>query len=164
MPSNRKTKYSEVALSEAVANSVSIAGVLRCLGLRQAGGNHASIGRKIKSYGLDTSHFLGGRTNCGPDRKGGVTPLSKEEILTRDPDRDWRRNGKTLRRALSEIGREEVCEECKSPPEWRGKPLALHLDHRNGDFTDDREENLRFLCPNCHSQTETYCSKKKLLK
>jgi hypothetical protein len=48
------------------------------------------------------------------------------------------------------------CSECGCGPEWRGKELILQLDHRNGDPTDNRLENLRFLCPNCHSQTETW--------
>jgi hypothetical protein len=41
--------------------------------------------------------------------------------------------------------------------EWCGKTLTLHLDHINGKNNDDRLENLRLLCPNCHSQTDTYC-------
>lgn len=42
--------------------------------------------------------------------------------------------------------------------EWNNKKLSLHLDHINGITNDNRLSNLRFLCPNCHSQTETYCS------
>ena len=42
---------------------------------------------------------------------------------------------------------------------WNDKKLSLQLDHINGDNSDNRLENLRFLCPNCHTQTETYCSK-----
>ena len=48
-------------------------------------------------------------------------------------------------------------------PEWAGHPITLHLDHENGIRNDHRLTNLRFLCPNCHSQTETYCGRNKRL-
>jgi 5-methylcytosine-specific restriction endonuclease McrA len=48
--------------------------------------------------------------------------------------------------------------------EWNGKELSLHLDHINGINNDNRLDNLRFLCPNCHSQTDTYCGKNKKRK
>jgi Zn finger protein HypA/HybF involved in hydrogenase expression len=51
-----------------------------------------------------------------------------------------------------------VCEEC-GLESWRGKPLAIQLDHRNGDRDDHRLENLRMLCPNCHSQTTTFAGR-----
>jgi len=47
------------------------------------------------------------------------------------------------------------CDQC-GISEWRGKPLMAHIDHINGIRNDHRLENLRMLCPNCHSQTETY--------
>ena len=52
------------------------------------------------------------------------------------------------------------CEEC-GIKEWNRKKLSLHLDHINGENGDHRLENLRFLCPNCHSQTDTYAGKNK---
>lgn len=46
-------------------------------------------------------------------------------------------------------------------PLWCGEPIVLHLDHKNGISDDHRLENLRWLCPNCHSMTETYCGRNK---
>ena len=53
-----------------------------------------------------------------------------------------------------------ACNEC-GLNEWKGQKLALHLDHIDGDRWNHRLENLRFLCPNCHSLTETYTGKNK---
>jgi RNA polymerase subunit RPABC4/transcription elongation factor Spt4 len=47
-------------------------------------------------------------------------------------------------------------------PEWNGKVLTLQVDHINGVNDDHRLENLRFLCPNCHSQTPTYAGSNAL--
>ncbi len=56
----------------------------------------------------------------------------------------------------------DECEECGQLPEHNGKPLILQLDHVNGDPRDWRIENLRILCPNCHTQTSTYANSKRL--
>lgn len=53
------------------------------------------------------------------------------------------------------------CFECKITNLYNGKHITLHLDHINGIKNDNRLKNLRFLCPNCHSQTETYCGRNK---
>lgn len=60
------------------------------------------------------------------------------------------------RRIFSDKIFENKCSECGCLPIWNGKKLTIHLDHINGDNTDHRIENLRMLCPNCHSQTETF--------
>jgi hypothetical protein len=52
------------------------------------------------------------------------------------------------------------CKKCKLENSWKGEPLTLHLDHISGDRKDNTLTNLRWLCPNCHSQTPTHGSKK----
>jgi hypothetical protein len=68
--------------------------------------------------------------------------------------------GYLKRRLISSGLLRAACYEC-GISEWRGRKLALHLDHVNGVGDDHRLENLRLLCPNCHSQTETYCGRNK---
>ena len=63
----------------------------------------------------------------------------------------------TIRRYLSE-DRGYECEVC-GISDWQNKKLVLHVDHKDGNPADNRPENMRLLCPNCHSQTETYCGK-----
>ena len=67
----------------------------------------------------------------------------------------------TLKARLLDAGLlEGVCAACRID-RWRGQPLVLHLDHVNGRRDDHRLENLRLLCPNCHSQTSTYAGRNK---
>lgn len=61
---------------------------------------------------------------------------------------------------INEGLKEDKCEICGQLPEWNGKPLVLQLDHINGDHYDNRIENLRIVCPNCHTQTDTFGTKK----
>lgn len=65
---------------------------------------------------------------------------------------------KTLKRYLYKI-RENKCEICDLIPEWMGKPLVLQLDHIDGNSDNNFPSNLRLICPNCHSQTDNFCSK-----
>ena len=53
------------------------------------------------------------------------------------------------------------CLHCGIGPEWNGKPITLQLDHIDGNNDDHRLENLRILCPNCHTQTDTWCARNK---
>lgn len=148
--------YGEDLLATAVRESTSIAGVLRILGIPLSGGQHAHIARRIRAAGIDTSHFLGQASN-----RGQQMPRKRPElVLVVLPEGSPRPKAPTLRNALRRVGVAEVCALCGCDGSWNGRPLRLVIDHVNGDWLDNRIENLRFLCPNCHAQTSTWCRKR----
>jgi transposase len=155
----RRVKYTKDILATAVGESRSIADVLRHLGLRASGGSHAHIRRRINAYGIDTSHF------CSP-MKGRASPRRRDhlEVLVVRHGGQRRARPEVLRRALLESGVDYSCAECRLGPTWNGRDLTLHVDHVNGDFNDCRVGNLRFLCPNCHSQTPTYAGRNRKVR
>ncbi|MET0426528.1 MAG: helix-turn-helix domain-containing protein [Actinoplanes sp.] len=151
-------KYTREILAEAVAASTTMAGVLRFLGLSLNGGSHAHLRRRIIEFGIDTSHFLGRAHN-----RGTVNPrrLHPDAILVLRPPGARRQAPTTLRRALEQSRRPYRCAECDVGATWNGRPLTLQVDHIDGCFWDCRPENLRFLCPNCHTQTTTYAGRNR---
>lgn len=152
--------YTKKILEEAVSKSKSMAGVLRILGYeRPSGSSHKHIKDKIRKMGIDTSHFTG-----QAHRKGGGALNRKHwrEILVKREPPSLKTGTNLIRRALLESGRDHKCSSCGQGTEWNGKEITLQIDHINGDYLDDRPTNLRFLCPNCHSQTETIRHRKRL--
>jgi hypothetical protein len=96
--------------------------------------------------------------------KGTKKPWKLSEIKTQDIiDGEYPsyHTFKLKNRLLKEGIKENKCEECGLPGSWNGKPISIELDHIDGKRTNHRIENLRMLCPNCHSQTDTYRSKNK---
>lgn len=148
-------KWTKAVLAEAVAASTTMCGVLRYLGLDVVGGHHTHISRKVKAFGIDTSHF-------GPPPRTERTQddrrrRSAADVLREDRSKGARRTPNSrLRHALVKTGRDEVCALCGMDATWQGEPLPLEIDHIDGDWRNNRAENLRFLCPNCHSTTDTY--------
>jgi hypothetical protein len=112
-----------------------MASVLRHLKMCVAGGNYGTLYKYIKIYNIDISHFDPFHyTKVTTNRK--LIPL--EKILVKNST--YSNNGNIS----------------------NDKPLVLQLDHINGVNSDHRKENLRLLCPNCHTQTTTYGSKRRI--
>ncbi|MET9465017.1 HNH endonuclease [Streptomyces sp. NPDC006544] len=155
---NSRTAVPEDLLRSAVPAATSYADLMRTLGLEVNDVNHRRVRRHVVRLGLDASHFKrrpwASRTPAAPKP---VAPGT----LTVLPEGSARCGRSRLHRALQEVGTPYVCTSCGNPGEWLGRPITLHIDHISGDWLDNRRENLRYLCPNCHSLTETWCRNRR---
>jgi len=148
--------YTEKELRAAVKDSLSCGETLTKLGRQRTGTSYTCLKNNVEKYEIDTSHFK-------RRLKSRITgKLHYSDILTFDGNRTIRRKTNLIVRALIEAGVEHSCEECGVSKSWNNKPITLQVDHIDGNWKDDRKENLRFLCPNCHSQQTT--SKRKRQK
>lgn len=142
-------------LRGAVQGATSIAGALRALGMEPYKRTLRSrLRHRVEEDNLDTSHFLGqAHQRGGP----GTAPFRRASDILIQHDGRRRTRSHLLRRALLEVGEPERWAGCEIGPEWLGRPMTLEVDHVDGDWSDDRRENLRLLCPNCHALTSTWC-------
>lgn len=152
----RPRSWTDAQLVEAVRESTTIAEALERLGLVPRGQNYKTFHRHCDRLKLDTSHFLGKAHLTGQNRHNLSTRIPLDEILVENST--YENTPRLGERLVREGVLEEKCYEC-GITEWRGQKLRFRLDHINGKNRDHRRENLRFLCPNCDSQTDTYCGR-----
>ncbi len=150
-----------VALTE---RSTSIAQMLAILGLGLEGRAHHDLTRRLRDLSIDSSHFAGRGWARGKTRDTDAA-LDRGAQLRAFPDDEVfiERSLITRRGLLSRLLRLGWRYECKhcGIAAWRGRQLILHIDHINGKHYDNRLDNLRMLCPNCHSQTPTFGNRRR---
>lgn len=147
--------YTDEQFIEAVETSTSIRQVLNKLGLKEAGGNYQVAQIRMKKLGVNLC--------SGPNGQGwskGKTLGPKRPIEYYLTENSHHQSHKLRQRLIAEGLKQHKCE-CCSITEWMGQLTPIELDHINGIHTDNRLENLRLLCPNCHAQTDTYRGKNK---
>lgn len=132
----------DALVRRAIAESESMAGTLRFLGIAYRGAARRLLTDFIETDQADVTHWTGQAWAKGKSRPPRI-PLSAMLVAGR------RVSGTDVRRRLIAEGlKEHRCERCHRR-EWCGAPIPLELDHVNGDAWDNRLENLRLLCPNC---------------
>ena len=139
------SEYTKKELEEVIRNSTAYIDILDKLRLHK--GYHTNLVKFVKENSIDISHF----------RKTAKPRRTIEEILVKD---SHGASSSGIKKYLikNNLVKNE-CSICKLLPMWNNKPLVLQLDHINGDHYDNRVENLRLICPNCHSQTDTFTGK-----
>lgn len=147
-----KRHWTETQLRDAVRKSKSIRQVLHLLELKEAGGNYSQIQKYLKEFNIETKHFTGKAWNKG--LKGRHLPrIELSKILVFGSNFQ---SYKLKQRLFVCKLKEPKCEECGWARESIDGRIPLELDHINGDSKDNRLENLRVLCPNCHSLKPTH--------
>lgn len=153
----RRRSWTLLQLQEAVKTSASLRQVIAKLGLVPAGGNYAQVSKAINDQKFDTSHFKGRGWNKG--MKIPKEPMYElKDILV--PNSHY--GLYHLKQRLFKIGLKKAkCEECGWAQMSSDGRIPIELDHKNGNRYDNRLENLRILCPNCHSLKPTHRGRNK---
>ena len=153
----KRRSWTDEQFIAAVAVHTSFSEVLRALGPRPAGGNHRTMRKHAARLGVSTAHF-------SDERQLRALRFARERLALPLGTVFCARSrvfGRSLRKYASRHLPAARCALCGLTEHWNGMPLTLQLDHANGVYDDNRLENLRWLCPNCHSQTATFAGKGK---
>lgn len=152
--------WTDDQLIAAVKNSYSYRAVLLSLGLVPAGGNYSQLQKRVRLLNLSTDHFTGKRWNMGRTYHTKSRPPLIELLVENSEVQSY----KLKQRLYQESVKQPMCEICGWAQQAPDGRIPLELDHINGDRHDNRLENLRILCPNCHSLQPTHRGKNKRVK
>lgn len=147
-------------LQNLLDTSDSIVDVLEKLGFDGHAGNHRTLKRRFNDEQFDFTQLNINRRISRTDRLNArlkQAPVLDSEIFIERSDASF---STVKKRIKTQSLLEYRCVECGNIGFHNDKPLSLQVDHINGINTDHRLENLRYLCPNCHSQTETFSGKR----
>jgi hypothetical protein len=150
---SRRPRFTEEELRQALASSLCWSEALRKLRLRAAGGNHRTIQKYARIWGIPTAHFDANEARAQATR-GRALPLDQILVAGSTYSR-----GHLKARLYASGLKERRCELCGQDEEWNGRTMALILDHVNGVATDNRIENLRIVCANCAATLPTHCGR-----
>lgn len=158
----RKSKIEKIGKEEVekiINTSSSIREVLQKIGLSCKGtSNYVTIKEFIKKWNLDISKLEDKRkkqaVNISRNKRKFEDIFCEDSKVTRVVAK---------RRIINDNLIPYICRDCGNSGKWNNKQITLQLEHINGISNDNRLENLCFLCPNCHSQTETWGNKNNLL-
>lgn len=148
----RKRKWTKEQLIIAAQNSRSVRQILTILGLKEAGGNYNQIEKYLDLYRIDKKNLKGRGWSKG--LKGMGKPLIElKDILVEESSYQ---SHKLKKRLFAVELKKPECELCGWSKKSVDGRIPLELDHINGNNHDNRLENLRILCPNCHSLQPTH--------
>ena len=156
----KKRSWSDEQLIAAIRTSASFRKVLIKLELVPAGGNYMQVQKRAKDLSLSTEHFTGSRWNVGLNYHTKTRP----DVITLLVKGGDTQSYKLKKRLFEANLKQPRCELCGWAEQSEDGRIPVELDHINGIHNDNRIENLRILCPNCHSLQSTHRGRNKKVR